>query len=99
MELEMTPKTRFIAVLVLLGPEFENSNQFDSFVRQFLNKMSHNEIQNESLNCVLNYGQTEENIKKIIDRDGIVDFLREFLIPTIEKVFITINRKKLIELQ
>ena len=87
MELEMTPEIRFFAALVLLGPEFENTTQFDSFLPNFLNQMTHVEMEHESLKSVQNYGQTEENIKKIIDREGIVDFLREFLIPTSEKVF------------
>ena len=66
-------------------------NQFDLFLREFFNKMSHNEIEQETLKSVFNYGQTEENIKKIIDTEGIlvVDFLREFLIPTTEKVFLS----------
>ena len=93
MELEMTPETRFMVllVLVLMGPEFENTNQFDSFLPNFINQMTHDEMEHESLKSIHNYGQTEEKIKKIMNTGppvtgGIVDFLREILIPTTEKV-------------
>ena len=86
MNLKMTPKTRFLAALVLVGPEFENSDQFDSFFPKFMNKMSYSKMEYEALQSHFNFSQTEEYVKKMIDTEGI-DFVCQFLIPTTEKVW------------
>ena len=86
MELELTPENRFLCGLVLSGHEFENSEQIESFLPKFLNKMSYSQMTSVVCNTLIRNTETEDFVKKIIDTEPTPDFLRQFFIPTFEKV-------------
>ena len=48
--------------------------------------MSYSKMEYEALQSHFNFSQTEEYVKKMIDTEGI-DFVRQFLIPTTQKVW------------
>ena len=92
MKLEITSKSRYLCGLVLSSHEFANSEQIQTFLPNFMNKMTHDQMKIEAYNatncCIESYTETEDFIKKMTDINGTTDFLKEFLIPTNQKVFV-----------
>ena len=83
MDLEMTPKTRFLCCLVLSGHEFANSEQIETFFPKFLKQMSHDQMRIEAFEAThTDHEKIEDFITKIIDIKAITDFLPQFLMPT-----------------
>ena len=86
-DMEMTTENRFLSGLVLVSHEFK-SEQIESFLPQFLSKMTHVEMRLEAYETHVRHIETENFITKMIDTESTPDFLKEFLIPTSEKVFV-----------
>ena len=88
MDLEITAENQFLCALVLSGHEFEGTEQIKSFLLEFLKKMTHDEIKNEAYNTLIGHNDTEEFVTNIIDTKPTPDFLKQFLVPTCDTVFI-----------
>ena len=88
MDLELTTDTRFLCGLVLSSYEFEHSEQIKSFLPKFLSKMTAAQMIIEGYSSFICHSQTEDFIMKMLNTERTPDFLKQFLIPTSEKVFV-----------
>ena len=88
MDLKFKFGTRFLCGLVLSSDEFEHSEQIKSFLPKFFKKISLVGMQVEAYHATNCYIETEYFIAKMIDIKGTTDFVKEFLIPARQKVFV-----------
>ena len=90
-DMEMTTENRFLSGLVLVSHEFK-SEQIESFLPQFLIKMTQVEMKVERFNALVRHTETEKFITKIIDTESTPDFIKQFFIPTSEKVSVNSDK-------
>jgi hypothetical protein len=85
-DMEMEPETRFFCCLVLSTASFKYSKQIETFLPVFVSKMSYDQMKSAAFNAHIRHNETEDRVKKIIDTEPTPDFLKQFLLPTSEKI-------------